>query len=116
LSCYCVKLVGKRHAFALQHELAFANHVHQFNAGRDRARRSKRFEAEHRPCEAFDRAVILFDNVVEVFDLRIVIGTSRSLFSDRSGAMATGACMYCCAGKDGASIASAGTGCTVLPD
>jgi putative transposase len=37
-------------------------------------------------------------------------------WQDGSGAMATGACMYCCAGKDGVSIASARTGCTVLPD
>ena len=33
------------------------------------ARRSKRFEAEHWPRDAFDRAVILLDNVVEIFDL-----------------------------------------------
>jgi hypothetical protein len=33
------------------------------------ARRSKRFEAQHRPRDTFDRAVILLDNVVEIFDL-----------------------------------------------
>jgi hypothetical protein len=33
------------------------------------ARRSKRFVAEHRPRDAFDRAVIMFDKVVEVFHL-----------------------------------------------
>jgi hypothetical protein len=33
------------------------------------ARRSKRSETEPRPRDAFDRAVILLDNVVEVFDL-----------------------------------------------
>jgi hypothetical protein len=69
LPCQCVKLVGQRHAFTLQHELAFANHMHQFDAGQDRARRSKRFETEHRPRDTFDRAVILLDNVVEIFDL-----------------------------------------------
>jgi hypothetical protein len=37
LSCQRVKLVGERHAFALQNELAFANHMHQFNAAQDRA-------------------------------------------------------------------------------
>ena len=42
--------------------------MHQINAGQDRASRSKRFEAEHRPRDAFDRAVILLDNVVEIFD------------------------------------------------
>ena len=54
LSCQRVKLVGKRPVFTLQHELAFANHMHQFDAGQDRARRSKRFEAEHWPRDAFD--------------------------------------------------------------
>ena len=42
--------------------------MHQFDAGHDRARRSKRFETGHGPRDAFDRAVILLDNVVEVFD------------------------------------------------
>jgi hypothetical protein len=32
LSRQCVKLVGKRHAFTIQHGLAFANHMHQFDA------------------------------------------------------------------------------------
>jgi hypothetical protein len=39
LSCQCVKLDGKRDAFTLQHELAFANHMHPFDAGQDRAPR-----------------------------------------------------------------------------
>ena len=69
LSCQCVKLDGERHTFAFQLELAFANHLHQFNAGRDRMRRSKRLDTEQWPGATFDRAVILFDNVVEVFDV-----------------------------------------------
>ena len=33
-SCQCIKLVGKRQLdAALQQELTFANHVHQFDAG-----------------------------------------------------------------------------------
>jgi len=72
LSCQCVKLVGKRHTFARQHELAFANHMHQFDAGQNRAGRSERLEAEHRPRDEFDRAVILRDNVVEIFDLPVL--------------------------------------------
>jgi hypothetical protein len=37
-------LVGKRHVDAtLRHELAFANHVHRFDASQDGLRRSKRF-------------------------------------------------------------------------
>ena len=36
LSCQRVKLVGKRQfAAALQHELALADHVHEFDAGQD---------------------------------------------------------------------------------
>jgi hypothetical protein len=66
LSCQCVKLFGKRDAFTLQLKLAFANQMHQFDAGQNRARRSKRFETEHRPRDTFDRAVILLDNVVEM--------------------------------------------------
>jgi hypothetical protein len=33
------------------------------------ARRSKRFETEHRPRDTFDRTMILLDHVIEVFDL-----------------------------------------------
>ena len=46
---------------SLHHELAFANHVHEFDAGQDCLRRAKRFEAEHRPGEAFDSSVALSD-------------------------------------------------------
>ena len=36
LSCQCIKLVGKRQLdAAFQHELTFADHVHQFDAGLD---------------------------------------------------------------------------------
>jgi hypothetical protein len=39
-----MKLVGKRHAIAAVHrELAFANHVHEFDAGQDSLRRSEQF-------------------------------------------------------------------------
>jgi hypothetical protein len=62
----CVKLVSERHAFTLQHKLAFANHMHQFDAGKDRARGSTRFETEHRPRNTFDRTAILLDNAVEI--------------------------------------------------
>jgi len=35
-SCQRIKLVGKRQlAAALQHELTFSNHVHEFDAGQD---------------------------------------------------------------------------------
>ena len=36
LPCQCLKLVGKRQlAAALQHELAFADHVHELDASQD---------------------------------------------------------------------------------
>jgi hypothetical protein len=41
----------------------------QFDAGQNHARRSKRFETKHRPRDPFDRAVILLDDVIEIFDL-----------------------------------------------
>ena len=35
-SCQCIKLVGKRHLdTAFQQELAFTDHVHEFDAGQD---------------------------------------------------------------------------------
>jgi len=86
LSCQRVKLVAKQHTFARQHELVFANHMHQFDAGQDCAYRSERLETEHRPRDAFDRAMILLDNVLEIFDLPIVIGIARSLLTCSSAA------------------------------
>ena len=41
----------------------------EFDAAKDRGRPSERFEAGHRPHDAFDRAVILLDNVAEIVDL-----------------------------------------------
>jgi hypothetical protein len=36
LSCQRIELIGKRHLVAiLDHELAFANHVHEFDASQD---------------------------------------------------------------------------------
>ena len=62
-------MVGRRHPGApLHHELVFANHVHELNASEDGLRRSKRFETQHRLGDAFDRAMILLDDVVEVFN------------------------------------------------
>jgi hypothetical protein len=70
LSCQSIRLVGKRHAIAARHvELAFPNHVYEFNSGQDGSGRSKRLEAEHRPGDAFDRMIILLLNIVEILDL-----------------------------------------------
>lgn len=53
-SCQRVKLVGERHAIAACHqELAFADHVHQFDAGQNSVRRATGFDAER----FFDKAM-----------------------------------------------------------
>jgi hypothetical protein len=82
LFCQRIKLVGKRHAFVARHqELAFANHVQEFNASQESLRRSERFEAGHRPSKAFDSTMILLYDIVEVFDLPDLDGVSRSVFN-----------------------------------
>ena len=43
--------------------------MHKFNPGQDVFGRVKRFEIEHRPDHAFDGAMVLFNDIVEVFDL-----------------------------------------------
>ena len=45
------------------------DHVHGFDACDDGARTTKRLESEHRSHEAFDGAMILLDDVVEVLRL-----------------------------------------------
>jgi hypothetical protein len=57
--------------------LALADHVHQLNASEHGASGSERFKVEDRPGHRLNGTMILFDNVVEVFDLRIRIGTAR---------------------------------------
>ena len=54
-------------ATALQ--LAFADHVHEFDSGKRNGGRQKRFESPHRPGHSFDRPVILLDNIIEILDL-----------------------------------------------
>ncbi|KRB87027.1 hypothetical protein ASE07_20710 [Noviherbaspirillum sp. Root189] len=46
-----------------------SNHMHQLNAGDDGLGGSKRFETQHHPGDSFDRAMILLDDIVEVFNL-----------------------------------------------
>ena len=70
LSCQSIKLVGHRHAVAaFDHELAFANHVHEFDASQDGLRRPERFKPKHRPGDALDGTMILLDDIVEILDL-----------------------------------------------
>ena len=52
-------------------ELSLPNHVHELDPGQDLGGRSKGFETEHGSGDAFNGAVILLDDIVEVFDLLI---------------------------------------------
>ena len=50
-------------------ELPFADHVHRFDVRNECASAAKCFESQHGSHDAFDGLVVLFDDVVEVFDL-----------------------------------------------
>lgn len=65
-----IKLVGARHRIgSVDCELALADHVHELEAGKHVVGGAERFEVEHRPGHPLDGAMVLFDDVVEVFDL-----------------------------------------------
>ena len=69
-SCQRRKLLGEQHCIgAVNRELALADHVDQFNAGEHAVGAQERFEVEHRPGHPLDGAMVLLDDVVEVFDL-----------------------------------------------
>ena len=50
-------------------ELAFADHVHRFDAPNERASAAKCLEPQHGSHDSFERPMILLDDVIEVFDL-----------------------------------------------
>jgi len=63
-------LFGKRHCIAtFEIELAFADHMHQFNAGQDIPGGLKRFKCRRRFGDALDCTMVLLDDIVEVLDL-----------------------------------------------
>ena len=65
-----IKLVGERHGYsAFDCALAFADHVHEFDAGQDVSGGPEGFEAEHRSGHALDGAMVLLNDVVEILDL-----------------------------------------------
>src|SRR5450755_2224198 len=49
--------------------LPFADHVHELDATQNDSRTTEVLEALYRACDALDRAMVLLDNVVEVFAL-----------------------------------------------
>ena len=52
-------------------ELAFANHVHDLDAGDQDSGAAKGLESEHRPGDVFDGSMVLFDDLLRYFDWRI---------------------------------------------
>ena len=70
MSRQCIKLVGERHGYsAFDCPLAFADHVHEFDAGQEVSGGLKGFEAKHRSGHALDGAMVLVDDVVEILDM-----------------------------------------------
>src|SRR5712691_9558915 len=50
-------------------QLSLANGMHDFNAGNRTASRPKGLESQHRAYLSFHHAVILFNEIVEIFTL-----------------------------------------------
>ena len=65
----CVELLSWRQSSPVVAHLRFADHVHDFDATENDARAAEVLEALYRACDALDRAMVLLDNVVEVFAL-----------------------------------------------
>ena len=59
---------GRASPFGAFH-LPLADHMHDFNARKDDARAPEIIEAHHRPDDAFDGAVVLLGNIVQVLAL-----------------------------------------------
>ena len=59
--------------------LPFPEHVHHLVALQGSPRRLKRKEAHSRFDQTFDKAMILFDHVVEVFDQALVRRTQEAV-------------------------------------
>ena len=65
-----IKLVGERHRIgSFDCELAFAGHVNELDAGEHAVGGTERFEVEHWPGHPLDGALVLLDDVAEVFNL-----------------------------------------------
>lgn len=55
--------------FACDQQLPLPDHVHQPDPGECRGSRPEGFEPRHRSGQSLDGAMILLDNVIEIFDL-----------------------------------------------
>ena len=71
LSGQGVELFGRSEALVsgLDHHLSFLDHVHEFDPNERVLRGLKRFEPEHGPCDPLHAAMILFHDIIEIFDL-----------------------------------------------
>jgi hypothetical protein len=65
----CVELLSCGQTSPVVAHLPFADHVHDFDAAENDGRAAEVLEALYRACDALDRAMVLLDNVVEVFAL-----------------------------------------------
>ena len=84
--CQCVELRCCRRNLAFSAvELVPLDCVHQFNAGNEDARTAKGLESEHRPHDAFDRAVVLLQDVVEVSALTQLDACARCSLHAQDG-------------------------------
>ncbi|TDX62098.1 hypothetical protein EDE12_1114 [Methylosinus sp. sav-2] len=54
--------------FATGLQLVLSDHMHEFYPRECRGSRSKGFETQHRPRHSLHRSMVLFDNIIEVFD------------------------------------------------
>ena len=68
-------------------ELAFADHVHDLDAGDKDSGAAKGFEAEHPPDDAFDGAVVRLDEVAQVLRLEQFDGRPLSAWTLMFGAV-----------------------------
>src|SRR4030095_10275973 len=63
-----VELFGRRLIhLSCVHQLPFANGMHALNAGTRTPRCPKRVETEHGPRDPFDRPMVLFNEVIQIF-------------------------------------------------
>ena len=77
------KTAQRRHLLAAcHHHLTFADHVHEFNASKNIFGCFKRLGSQRGFGDSFDGTMILFDDIVEAFDLSHHDFNALSIFDD----------------------------------
>jgi hypothetical protein len=70
LCCQRIELVGGRaRLLPIVDQLPFLDHVHQLDPRQSALCSPKRFEPQHGPGDPFDGAMVLFDDIIEIFHL-----------------------------------------------